>query len=248
MEEFSGEFELINPVEISIDHRYQRQQKEPLIAVIGSTFKWSSFGALTCVRRNGVVYAVDGQQRLAAAMTQKPRPKVVPCIVFAEEDLKKEAQSFLDIQINRKAVSAIEKHTAQLVAKDESALAIQRAVDQAGFTISPYSASSSNRNVFAVRALHYAYDLLAEDGVLQVLTQVRDAWPDEQGGTEAGMIKLIADVIFEQGEKYERAKFTTALSRTTPSQLQRRANGFMADAGGSRKQNLRRALKALARV
>lgn len=246
MEPFTGVFEMVDPKEIVIDHNYQRPEKETLVAQIGKEFNWTSFGTVSCYRRNGMLYAVDGQQRLKAALSLSDPPKEVPCIVFPEATVRDEAHTFLDIQINRKAVSAFEKHKAELIAKVPSALAIQRAVDSVGFNIS--GGDYNPNSVYAIRTLHYIYTLLGEEGVVQTLTQIRDAWSGDPTATRTQILRGVADVIAEKGDKYDRAAMTKALKRTTPADILRKARQHKWEMGGSSQVNIRRAFKTLAKL
>lgn len=246
MDAFNGTFELVDPSLILIDTRYQRPEKETLVAQIGKEFDWASFGTVSCYKRNGKYYAVDGQQRLKAASTLKPPVKEVPCIVFPEADLTREAHTFLDIQINRKAVSPFEKHKAELIAKVPSALAIQRAVEHVGFQIT--SGDYNPNSVYAIRSLHYIYTLLGEEGVVQTMTQIRDAWPGDPTGTRTQILRGVADVIAEKGDRYDRAAMTKALKRTAPADVLRKAREHRYNMGGSMQVNIRRAIKTLARI
>lgn len=248
MEPFNGKFALIDPREIVIDSSYQRPERPALIGDIATDFTWSAFGAISVYRRNGVLYAGDGQQRLKAAMLQDPIPKAVPCIIFPQETIEKEAKSFLTINVNRKAVSPLEKHRAQLVAKDPSALAIERALETVGYSIG--MDAENPRSIAAIRALQAIYANLGEEGLVQVLTQARDSWPDDTKGVSVHMLLLINDIITEQRDagKYNRAKLTNALKSTTPVDLMRKARALAIDAGGGVRQNVRRAAKALIKV
>lgn len=246
MDAFNGKFEMVNPKEIVIDHRYQRPEKETLVVQIGKEFSWASFGAISCYLRNGLYYAVDGQQRLKAALSLKEPPTKVPCIVFPENTLVSEAHTFLDIQINRKAVTTYEKHKAELVAKVPSALAIQRAVDKVGFHIS--GGDYSPNSVYAIRTLHYIYTLLGEEGVVQTLTQIRDAWSGDPSATRTEILKGVADVIADRGDKYDRASVTKALKRTTPGDIMRKGREHRFNMGGSAQVNIRRAFKTLTKI
>lgn len=246
MEPFNGEFELVDPKKIVIDYNYQRPEKETLVAQIGKEFNWASFGTVSCYRRNNMLYAVDGQQRLKAALSLKEPPKEVPCIVFPEATVRDEANTFLDIQINRKSVSPFEKHKAELVARVPSALAIQRAVESVGFNIS--GGDYNPNSVYAIRTLHYIYTLLGEEGVVQTLTQIRDSWPGDPSATRTQILRGVADVIAEKGDKYERTNMTKSLKRTSPSDILRKARQHKYDMGGSTQVNIRRAFKSLAKI
>lgn len=260
MDEFTGTFELVDPHLILIDHLYQRGEKSSLIDAIAQNPKWEAFGVITCFVRerdlNGkkqrTFYAVDGQQRLRGVMQSEAPPKTVPVVYYVVNDVADEAQVFVRINEYRKSLSALEKHKGKIVAKDPAAVAIERAVELAGFTVgNPSSKMHDSRTLPAVGSLNYIYNLLGEEGLTQTLVQIRDAWGDDKMATESMILKLVANVIAEQSSGnggYNRAALTKALARTTPSAITRKAEGLRFDMGGSRAVNLRRALKQLARV
>jgi hypothetical protein len=262
MDEFTGTFELVDPHLILIDHLYQRGEKSTLIDAIASNPKWEAFGVVTCFVRerevNGkkqrLFYAVDGQQRIRGVLKAEKPPKKVPVVWYALSNVQDEAAVFVRINEYRKALSAIEKHKGKIIAKDPAATAIERAVEKAGFTVGAETSRGENaRTIHAIASLNWVYNLIGEEGVTQTLTQVRDAWPDDKTGTDAMMIRAIAQVIAEQQGSsqnggYNRAALTRKLAGTTPSAIFRKAEGLRFDMGGSRAINLRRALKQLAKV
>ena len=263
MDEFSGTFELVDPHLILIDHLYQRGEKSTLIDAIAANPRWEAFGVVTCFVRerevNGkmtrIYYAVDGQQRIRGVLKSESPPKTVPVVWYQLTNIADEAAVFVRINEYRKALSALEKHKGKIVAKDPAATAIERAVELAGFTIGAENSGRSEgaRTVHAIASLNWIYNLLGEEGVVQTLTQVREAWPDDRAGVESMMLKAIASVIAEQQGSsknggYNRGALTKKLQQTTPSALFRKAEGLRFDMGGSRALNLRRALKQLAKV
>lgn len=263
MQEFSGTFEMVDPHTILIDHLYQRGEKSTLVDAIASNPRWEAFGVITCFvrerevngRKQRAFYAVDGQQRIRGVLKSESPPKLVPVVWYALAGIADEAAIFVRINEYRKALSALEKHKGKIVAKDPAATAIERAVELAGFTIGAETSRGENaRTVHAIASLNWIYNLIGEEGVTQVLVQVRDAWPDDKTGTDSMMLKAIASVIAEQqgatGKNggYNRQALTRKLQSTTPSALMRKAEGLRFDMGGSRAVNLRRALKQLAKV
>lgn len=261
MEEFTGSFEMVDPHVILIDHLYQRGEKSSLIDAIASNPRWEMFGVVTCFVRerevNGkktrLFYAVDGQQRIRGVLRSEAPPAAVPVVWYSVNDVRDEAAVFVRINEFRKALSALEKHKGKLIAKDPAATAIERAVELAGFTIGDSNAKhEDSRTIHAIASLNWVYNLIGEEGVTQTLVQVREAWPDDKAGTEATMLKAIASIIAEQQSGtnggYNRATLTRKLQSTSPSAVTRKAEALRFDMGGSRAVNLRRALKALAKV
>jgi hypothetical protein len=264
VDEFSGTFEMVDPMTILIDHLYQRGEKSTLIDAIASNPKWEAFGVITCFvrerERDGkttrTYYCVDGQQRIRGILKSEKPPKAVPVVWYQLSGVADEAAIFVRINEYRKALSALEKHKGKIVAKDPAATAIERAVEAAGFTVGAENTRGEGaRTIHAIASLNWIYNLIGEDGVVQTLVQVREAWPDDKAGIESMMLKAIATVIAEQQGSgtsknggYNRQALTRKLQTTTPSALFRKAEGLRFDMGGSRALNLRRALKQLAKV
>lgn len=245
MDEWNGKFEMVDPTLIVVDHRYQRPEKEVLIGKIAKNPNWAAFGALSLYRRDGVLVCVDGQQRLRGVLSSENPPKLVPAVIQDTATLAQEAQTFVDMNITRTAVQALEKHHGLVAAENPAALAIERAVATAGYSLGGGSAAN---NIQAVSTLYYVYNMLGEDGLVQVLSQARDSWPNDPAGVNVNMLRVICDVITEQGSDYHRGKLTTALAKSTPADILRKASALMFDLGGSKQVNVRRAVKALCKI
>lgn len=255
MHEWDGKFEMIDPTTILVDHQYQRQEKPGLIDAIASNPKWEVFGVIVCFtrERNGrkAVYCVDGQQRIRGVARSEAPPKAVPCILFELTGVREEAEVFVRINEYRKALSALEKHTGKIVAKDPAALTIEKVADRCGYTIgNSFDKYSDARTVQAIGTLNRIYNLIGEEGLEQTLVQVRDAWPDDRSGISQQIIMAVAQVIQEQTSNggYSRNKLTTALAKSSPSTILRKADAMKFDMGGSKARNVRRAIKALCKV
>ena len=249
MNGYTGKFEMVDPKTIIIDHRYQRPRKNTLIATIAQAPSWEAFGVPVCFRRaNGMLYCADGQQRLAGVMESEKPPKEVPIVWFPMHELADEAGVFVMINEWRKQLQPIEKHKGKIQAGDEAALAIEKAVTQAGFTIDTgvsYGPAHA-RTIQAVAGVGVIYNRIGEEGLLQTLTVIRDAWPDDPRALSTHILRGVAELIEEQGENYNRAKLTTALKKTTPAAVLRKAAELQFDVGGSKLPNVRRAFAALA--
>lgn len=241
---YTGKFDLVDPRTIVIDHRYQRQAKDTLIQQIAQAPSWEAFGVPTCFRReNGMLYCADGQQRIAGVLQSAKPPKLIPIVWFDIQDVKEEAEVFVMINEWRKSLQPLEKHRGKIVAGDHAALSIERAVTKAGFTIDHQSGQggANARTIQAIAGVNKIYNQIGEEGVLQTLTVIKDAWPDDQTATKTHILRGVADLIEEQGEKYNRAKLTGALRKTTPSKILRKADELRLDFGGSKLGQVRRA-------
>lgn len=250
MENYSGEFELVDPNTLIVDHRYQRDIKPALVAAIATDPRWELFGVPVVFKRsNNMMYVADGQQRITGIKMAANPPKRIPIVWFPVEGLDDEAAVFVHINEFRKSLSALEKHKGKIVAKDPSTLAIERAVETAGLTVGGNpSTSGGARTVSAVGTLYSIYNDLGEEGLLQTLIVCRDAFADDGGAFSSPILKGVAEVIADLNGNYERQKLTRALQKTTVPQILRKTEELRFDIGGSRQRNIRRAIKALARV
>lgn len=249
MDEYSGHFQMIDPRVIVIDHRYQRPNKPALIGAISTDPRWELFGVPTLFKRGNIFYCGDGQQRILGVLNSAKPPKLIPAVWFEMSHLRDEAAVFVQINEFRIALSAMEKHRGRIVAEDPIATIIERVAKKVGVTISDRVGDSNDiHTITAVSSLYWIYNLIAEEGLTQTLTVCRDAWPDDNGKFSAPIMRVVAVVIAEQGETYERARLTGALSKHAPGKIIRKSQEIQFDIGGSRGVNMRRAVKVLAKV
>jgi len=247
-----GKNEMGDPMAVVVDHLYQRQEKPALIQRIAANFDPMRFGRPICFQREStMIYCVDGQQRLAGAKAAGLRS--VPLVVYPLVGIQREAEVFVAVNHARDALSGIEKHRGRIVAKENAAIEIERAVATAGFSIA--SNSDSPRAIAAIGALEYAHYHIAEDGIVQMLTVAREAWGDDKKLTKTAILRTLSDIIEEQRNQskgtnggYSRPKLTAALRRTTPAQLLRKAEEIHFEQGTAKRESLRRAFTALAKV
>jgi hypothetical protein len=246
---YNGTFEMVNPKELVIDHRYQRPLKQTLVSTIAQAPSWELFGVPVAFKRsNGMLYVADGQQRIAGVMASENPPKAVPVLWFPLHNLADEADVFVRINEWRKALQPIEKHKGKIVAGDEATLAIERAVAQAGYTIDTGvgSGPAHARTIQAVAGVGMIYNRIGEEGLLQTLVCIRDAWPDDARALNTHILRGVSELVEEQGENYNRTKLTNSLKKTEPHLVLRRASERQLDFGGSKLKQVRGAFAELA--
>jgi hypothetical protein len=247
VQDFNGELSMIDPRKVVVDHSYQRPEKNALIAAISSDPRWELFGCLVVFKRSGaeLYHCADGQQRLRGVMSSETPPDRVPSVVFTVPAVEDEAAIFVRINEFRKALTPLEKHQGKVVAKESAALAVERAAEEAGFSIGE---SVSSRAISAPASLYYAYNALGEQGLVQLLIVLREAWPDDKPA--ASMIRTLSDVIEEKKNNsgFSRTAVTKKLAMTTPGKLSRKAEEIHFDTGKSKGASLRAAFKSLAGV
>lgn len=115
-----GKLQYIKKELIQVNPKYQREVNHPKVLELARNWSWIGCGAISVAYREGKYWAMDGQHRVLGAMKRSDIAEI-PCVVFETESLTEEAIGFLDLNTNRKPVSAISKHKALLVAEDELA-------------------------------------------------------------------------------------------------------------------------------
>ena len=152
-----GEFMMIHKSILEIDKSYQRDANDPKVANIAKEWSWIGCGVLTVALTNGQYRVMDGQHRLEAARLRDDIQDL-PCLVFPVEDISEEASGFLVANTARRAVSAIDKHRASVIAGDPLAVFIQEQLDASG-----YKLSKTDKNPKQMNCIHSCRSLASKD-------------------------------------------------------------------------------------
>lgn len=149
-----GSLEYIKKELIYIPEEYQRNLNNAKTTTIASDFRWDAFGAITVVRRNGKLYVIEGQHRLAAAL-KRSDVSSVPCVVFDSSGLSEEASAFLLQNTNRKPLTFYDRFKALEVSEDETAKFVRELVDTTGHELaSPFANSRAKKLVRCTAAVY----------------------------------------------------------------------------------------------
>lgn len=116
---------------LKIDHGYQRALNDDKRKRIAANFNWAAFGVLLVGRRGGDLFVVDGQHRLAAALSRSDVSDV-PVAIFDLGGSRDEAVDFLVANKDRRPLSGIEAFKAQITTNDPHAILVQELVAASG--------------------------------------------------------------------------------------------------------------------
>lgn len=126
----------INKQELRMDLAYQRCQSADKARRIAAEFLWAAFGVvIVSERENGCYYVIDGGHRVLACM-MRPEIKNLPCLVFKGLTKQEEAAAYIYFNKGRKAPTGVQIFKAQVEAKDEKAIAVDRIMSALGVKIS----------------------------------------------------------------------------------------------------------------
>lgn len=121
-----GAFRMIAKGLLVVDYAYQRDDlNHRLISEMCRDWSWIACGSIAVGNREGTLYVVDGQHRVLAA---KKRTDIttLPCLVFPSKSIENEADAFVSINSQRKAMSILSRFKAMVVAGQEPAVTMAK--------------------------------------------------------------------------------------------------------------------------
>jgi hypothetical protein len=172
-----GRMMMIQKTRLKIDHMYQRDALNAKVVSISKAWSWVACGAIVVAHRDGEFFVVDGQYRTLAALKRSDIDQL-PCIVFETDDIRQEAQGFLNLNTLRKPITSRDRYRALLVVGDETAKFVESLLAKAGRAASDHEASGSarclttlmkwtQRNLGALERAWPAITAACEGGALQ---------------------------------------------------------------------------------
>lgn len=217
--------------EMFVDHEYQR----PLTAFVSrirDNFNPLLVGTLILSLRGdddpveeyrGRYALVDGQTRWSAM--QNIGLSHAPAIVIPGMTQATEAKLFSDLQYERQNIASYYHFRADLVAGNPEALAVQKIVEQCGYTTGTASATA----ISAVVALRVVYRQ-GPDVLERTLTALKTAWGDEvmpDGAALRGMA-----MFFRWNPEADDERLARRLQLVPVAQLRNRASAVREASGG----------------
>jgi hypothetical protein len=134
-----GELQCHHKDSLQIDKTYQRDGSDAKIGRMTQNWSWLACGVLIVARRpDRSLWVIDGQHRLLAARRHSGI-QLLPCIVFEAAEVSIEARGFLDVNGNRKPVTAMQKQRALVAVGDEIAVFIEQEVLDCGLVLDKHS-------------------------------------------------------------------------------------------------------------
>ena len=127
---------------LQVDQSYQRtldtDASRTLVRGIAQHWNWDLCQPLVVARRDGTLYVINGQHRLAAARLRGDIAQL-PAVVVQYASAADEAASFVHLNQQRRPLTKIDLFKAAVASGDSEAAAILAAVHAAGLTIAPHS-------------------------------------------------------------------------------------------------------------
>jgi hypothetical protein len=163
-------------------------------------------------REDGSMVALDGQHRLyALRLANHDEPLL--CDVQEGLTLADEAELFILLQADRKAVRVYDKFKARLVAKDPIALEVQKLVVASGLRIAKAAGPNCVCAIKSVESAHAKYNNLPR--VLSILLK----WSDGDGSAFDGHLILDLGHFLSEYPKIDVERFIKQLASWSPERV-----------------------------
>lgn len=230
-------YEILPIKHLFVDESYQRPLTN-FVKRIEEKFDPALVGTLVTSERGKTKFAVvDGQTRMTA-MRRRGLTEA-PCLIYANLTEADEADLFARLQTERRGMVAANRFRAEVIAKKPFAVALDRIVQDEGFSIGVNVQDGYCIN--AVAALETIYRGMKsrrakfqpdEDLLRDVLQIVKGAWPKMPEGAKSGtMLRGLGYYLMfapdgkvrSKAQQVDFDRLTTKLGKVQPSELARRA-------------------------
>ncbi|KQS86965.1 DUF6551 family protein [Rhizobium sp. Leaf383] len=198
---------------IRIDESYQRELKEKRVTQILADFTWAHFGSVMLVRQSdGTFTCFDGQHRVEAAR-RHPAIQQVPAAIVELDQPRDEAGAFLGVNVNRTAISTVEKYHAGIEAGDPEMMAVCTVLGEAGCEVieSRGIKPAANRTA-AVTAVQRSIKTYGDAAVISACRTLVAAWPKDAGALHAVMIQALARLYRNNRKHIDEARMVSKLT------------------------------------
>lgn len=237
-----GSAEVLPIESIIVDPEYQRDLRHDLVNRIARSYDIVKAGPILVSDRDGVLYCVDGQHRIAGAL-QAGETEIFAHVVHG---LTQQEEAELRLARNdRRSDSVYEKFRTRLVMQDPKAERMAEICEQMGAPIN--LEPNVNKGINALSTVEALYDIDGTGVWLQrVLRFLSEVFEDELGGrtTSVSMMKSTAWFLDRHVDRREVSwsDFVERIRQVGVADLDRKARAHKGAMGGSLWMNYYRAM------
>lgn len=187
--------------DLVVDPRYQRPiqaRNRRQIKAIAAAFSWSKFSSVVVAPVAGGKFAIiDGQHRcMAAALIGIDEVPVQMVIADAAE----QARAFSAINGQMTKVTSLQRHKADLAARDETALELEEVCRIAGVTILSYPVPVEllkAGETLSVASLRRAFERFGRETLITALQCITETSNNYPGALKGQIIMALCDAIYD---------------------------------------------------
>lgn len=230
---------------IDVDKNYQRELDGRKVEMMLGEFHWDHFGAVVLAAQpTGRFTVTDGQHRVKVARLH-PGIEKIPATIISRQGIQAEAENFLKINRNRKAVTPVEKYWAGIASADPRVLRVQAVLAAAGCEVAPDAGVYKPNMTNAVGAIERAINHFGEKAVRRALLTIRGAWPTNNKALRGTLISALARIIEMNSDKLDDDRLVKVLKPKGYAEMTAHAESFRKLSGGSAETALARTITEL---
>lgn len=228
---------------IIVDRNYQREIKPTRVAQILREFNWAQFGAISLNEHDDGRYSVyDGQHRTAAARAH-PHILEVPAVCVRVGGTSQEAQAFIGMNVNRTAVTTVERFWAGIEAQDAEMLRVRDVLASAGCeVIQAIGVKPAANKTTAVTAVQRSIQRYGEAATAQACKALVSAWANDPTALGGVHIQALARLFRGNKDVIQFGRVVDKLKASDRKQLAAQAETLRKIGGGDAQLNLSKAL------
>lgn len=224
--------------DLFIDSNYQRdcgsRASKNNIDYMTENFSWGLCGAIIVFAAGAKFAVVDGQHRMAAALAAGE--KEMPCVVVDDQDVERQAKSFVLINTKRVQVHTLSAFRAAIAGGDDIAIRVKNICDQANIDIPVQAVKdgmTAPRQTQAVGSLMKMVDIYAEEQILWALNIIPEAYGSAPGKLRAMFIKAMVEFSTRCGtDDKDRQAVIDVIKDINPKELEEDAKTSVRVQGG----------------
>ena len=228
---------------IIVDHNYQRELKPARVAQILRDFNWAQFGAVSLNEHDDGRFSVyDGQHRAAAARAH-PDISEIPAVCVRVSGTAEEAQAFLGMNLNRTAVTTVERFWAGIEAGDKEMIRVREVLAAANCeVIQAVGVKPAANKTTAVTAVTRSIAKYGEASTSEACRILVAAWSSDPTALGATHIQALARLCRNNKAVIKSDRMIEKLRLTDRKTLAAQAETLRKIGGGDATLNLCKAL------
>lgn len=166
--------------------KVQRKFQQNWAQQIHDQFDIDKLGELAVVKNgDGKYYVFDGQHRLWATKKKMGDTQIIPCLVYHDMPLSRQAELFLG-RNNAKGVKIYDKYQQGILAGRASEMDIDAIVKELGLKV---GINKHPRTIMAVGALMQAYSKYGRTNLKATLSILNQAWGTDKDAFDNVLIR-----------------------------------------------------------
>lgn len=214
---------------LNVDESYQRPVSRAKVNKIVRNFNPIGMGPiLVSQRKDGSLWIFDGQHRIEAL--KELGEHVWEVIIYSDMTLKDEATAFRLLQEGSKA-NAAERYVSELTAGVQETIAIEKALNQIGFTV------DRNRSKYTIQAADAVKGIYRAGGpklLKETICLIRDSLGTQKKNYTGEIITGVSEFIQNYPE-HERKWIVKKLSEKGLKAFKVQIDDYYRTMGGSKK-------------